>query len=123
MPRPRKPEPDARRERLNLRLTAAEQTRVRDAARGAGASPSDFARRAVLAAAGAALPPRPAGALLDPAAVAALSRVGANLNQLARRANAGDLLQAGELPDNLAALARQLDRIEALVLPAIELDT
>ena len=82
-----------------------------------------FARRAVLAAAGAALPPRPAGALLDPAAVAALSRVGANLNQLARRANAGDLLQPGELPDNLAALARQLDRIEALVLPAIELDT
>jgi len=63
------------------------------------------------------VPPRQ----LEPAALAALNRVGANLNQIARRANAGDLLQPGELPEALADLGHQLDRIEALVMAEIDL--
>lgn len=122
MPRPRKPEPDTRSQRLNLRLTASEGARVRQAAQATGVSTTDYARRAVLTAVGAAVPSRPTATVIDPAAIAALSRVGANLNQLARRANAGDLLQPGELPDSLAAIAHQLDRIEALVLPALDRD-
>jgi hypothetical protein len=119
--RPRKEPPEIRRERLNLRFTAAERAQLADAAGAAGVGLSDYARRSVLSQAGQASGPKAVTLRrIDPAAVAALSRVGANLNQLARRANAGDLLQPGELPEALAALDRQLTRIEALVLPEID---
>lgn len=121
MARPRKEPPEIRRERLNLRFTAAERARLATAAAAAGVRLGDFARRAVLVQAGlAAMPVTSASYRIDPAVIAALARVGANLNQLARRANSGDLLQPGELPEALAVLDRQLARIEALVLSEID---
>lgn len=121
MARPRKESPEIRRERLNLRFTAAERAQLAAAAGASGVSLSDYARRSVLAQAGLAGGPKTiAIRRIDPAAIAAFTRVGANLNQLARRANAGDLLQPGELPDALVAIDRQLTRIEALVLPEID---
>jgi hypothetical protein len=121
MARPRKDPPETRRERLNVRFTAAERAQLAAAAGAAGVGLADYTRRGALAQAGHARAHTPATIRrIDPAAVAALTRVGANLNQLARRANAGDLLQPGELPEALAALDRQLARIEALVLPEID---
>lgn len=121
MARPRKEPPEIRRARLNLRVTAAERAQLAAAAGAAGVGLADYARRTLLAKVGqASAPTAIAVRRIDPAAVSALTRVGANLNQLARRANAGDLLQPGELPDALAALDRQLARIEALVLPEID---
>lgn len=121
MARPRKEPPEIRRARLNLRFTAAERAQLAAAAGAAGVGLADYARRSVLGQAGlASLSKTTAIRRIDPTAVAALTRVGANLNQLARRANAGDLLQPGELPEALAALDRQLARIEALVLPEID---
>jgi hypothetical protein len=121
MARPRKEPPEIRRARLNLRVTAAERAQLAVAAGAAGVGLADYARRALLATVGqASAPLAVAIRRIDPAAVSALTRVGANLNQLARRANAGDLLQPGELPEALAALDRQLARIEALVLPEID---
>lgn len=58
---------------------------------------------------------------VDPALVVALNRIGANLNQLARRANSGDMLQPGELPEALAALRRERERTEALVMRLIDI--
>ena len=62
----------------------------------------------------------PPAAGLDPAALAQLARIGSNLNQLARRANSGDLLQPGELPETLTDLRAALARIETLVFNHVE---
>lgn len=121
MARPRKPIAESRIHRLNLRFTAVEATCLRDLAAAARLSVAAYARRTALGEWRAIEPPRrQSGPMLEPAAVAALNRIGVNLNQLARRANAGDLLQPGELPDVLATLHDQLARIEALLLPIID---
>lgn len=121
MARPKKEAQAARQVRLNLRLTAEERAALDAAARSAGQSPSDYARMRALAVSGPARgAPRSIPALLDSAAIVALNRVGANLNQLARRVNAGDVLQPGELSETLAALNDQLGRIETLVMAAVD---
>lgn len=121
MARPR--DKDGSRDKVyRLRLSQAERGALRAAAASQGVTPADFLRAAFLA------PSRPAqrsrgrtlGPALDPAAVAALNRVGANLNQIARRIHAGDVIQPRELPEVLASMAQQLDRIETLVFAAIE---
>lgn len=121
MARPRKEPLETRTARLNLRVTAGERAQLAAAAGAAGLGLADYARQSLLAQVGLGSPPKAVVMhRLDATAISALTRVGANLNQLARRANAGDLLQPGELPEALAALDRQLTRIEALVLPAID---
>lgn len=122
MARPRK-EHESRRQVYRLRLSAPERAALTAAAAGQGVTPADLLRTAFLGTAasseGPGQPGRPAP-LLDPAATAALNRVGANLNQVARRIHAGDVIQPGEVPEVLADIARQLDRIEALVFAAID---
>jgi hypothetical protein len=103
-----------------LRLTEAERAALTAAAAARGVLPADFLRASFMAPAGrssvhSARPPA-----LDSAAVAALARIGSNLNQIARRANSGDLLQPGELPETLGDLSRCLARIETLVMTSIE---
>ena len=121
MARPKKEAQAARQVRLNLRLTADERAALDAAARAAGQSPSDYARMRALAVSSSARgASRAIPALLDSAAIVALNRVGANLNQLARRVNAGDVLQPGELPETLAAINDQLGRIETLVMAAVD---
>lgn len=120
MARPRKDAQTARATRFNLRLTAAERARLDEAARAAGQSPTDYARARLL---GPEEVPRfvvPVRHQVDPAIVVALNRIGANLNQLARRANSGDMLQPGELPEVLAALRSERNATEHLVLRLID---
>lgn len=122
MARPRKEQNDRRTRSIGVRLTAHERAVLDAAAEARRVSPSELLRAAFFSAQGAQgravrLPPVPS---LDPAAVAALNRVGANLNQLARRANAGDVIQPGEVPETLAALSQALGRIETLVFAEIE---
>jgi len=120
MPRPRKARSDSRVSRLNLRFTPEESACVIAAAQAVGLTPSAFACRAVLASLGlASLPAQQQSLQLEPVVIAALNRVGANLNQLVRRANSGVMLQPGELPEALASLSVQLARIETLVTPAV----
>jgi hypothetical protein len=127
MARPRKDAQDSRRKVYPLRLNAAERAALEAAAAARQTSPADFLRRAFLAPSKAEAPPFggidrlpvPVPAL-DPAAISALNRIGANLNQLARRANSGDSFQPAEVPEVLAALGQTLTRIEALVFPNLE---
>ena len=107
-----------------LRLNAAERGALEAAARAAGLSPASFLRGAFLTpdrapwAGGRRSGPPTVG--LDPTALAALTRIGSNLNQLTRRVNAGDGLQPGELPQALGELKATLVRIEALVFAHLE---
>lgn len=118
MARPRNDD-DSRRKVYRLRLNEAERAALTAAAAGQGVTPADFLRAAFLGPSRPGQRARPAP-VLDTSTVAALSRVGANLNQLARRANSGDLLQPGELPGTLSDIAKCLDRIETMVFAAIE---
>jgi hypothetical protein len=127
MARPRKEQRERRSRVLGVRLTDTECAALQAAAEARRVPPSDLLRAAYFEASTgaarrigspallAALPPA-----LDPAAIAALNRVGANLNQLARRANSGDSFQPAEVPRVLADLSDALTRIEALVMPAID---
>lgn len=123
MARPRRQNAVGRTVRYELRLSEPERAALTAAAAGRGVTPADLLRGAFLGSAAASHGPgqasRPAP-LLDPAAIAGLNRVGANLNQVARRIHAGDVIQPGEVPEVLADIARQLDRIEALVFAAID---
>ena len=79
--RPRKAALTRRTARIELRLTPDEKGRVERAAEAAGRSASDYLRRRALG--------QPVVARADAEAKRALSRVGGNLNQVVRRANAG----------------------------------
>lgn len=120
MARPAQDNP--RRKSYPLRLSDPEREALQAAAQAQGQTPADFLRAAFLApAAAVARPPGvPQGPALDPAAIAALGRIGANLNQVVRRINAGAALEPRELPEVLAGLHQALDRIEALVFASID---
>lgn len=78
-----------------------ERDRIREAASQAGLSVSEFLRRRALG--------RPVVPLADAAARKALRRVGVNLNQLVRRANAGGATETearAAIDDVRSALAR-----------------
>lgn len=121
MARPRKDQAERRTCAIGVRLTPSERGALQAAASARGVSPAEVLRGAFMGS--TALSPEPAAAtvsVLDPSAIVALNRVGANLNQLARRANAGDLLQPGELPEVMASLSDSLARIERLVFSGID---
>lgn len=84
--RPRMAQGEARDDRLpRLRVTAAERAAVEVRAAQAGLELSEFCRRAILGQRVTAQPIRMAQAQL----LAEINRIGVNLNQLARAANAG----------------------------------
>jgi len=109
MARPTKSPDEKRTERLPYaRLTVSERVMVEAMANAAGLSVSDFARRAVL---GQRIAPPttrkggiPVGLLSD------LARIGNNLNQIARRANASGNMPA-HLPDLIDQLRDTMDRL------------
>lgn len=112
MARPTKSPDEKRTERLPYaRLTLSERVEVEAMAARAGLSVSDFARRAVLGQKITAPPRKPApeqragGAYLTE-----LGRIGINLNQIARRANASGNVPA-HLSHTLEALTDLIDRI------------
>lgn len=122
MARPRKDHAERRTRTIGVRLTPTERAAVEAAATARGVTPAECLRTAFMAGSSAVPMSSPAATVsaLDPAAIAALNHVGANLNQLARRANSGDLLQPGELPEALSLINEHLARIESLVFSAIE---
>ena len=88
-----------------VRITPAELAIVQEQAARAGLSLSDFSRRVILRKRVA-----PAITDTDEAALAELARIGVNLNQLARRANA-----SGKVPPQLAeALADVCAAVERI---------
>ncbi len=96
----RKPE-EGPKVQVGFQVTSVERDRIREAASQAGLSVSEFLRRRALG--------RPVVPLADAAARKALRRVGVNLNQIVRRANAGGAAEAearAAIDDVRAAVAR-----------------
>lgn len=88
MARPKKETHEKRTAQRNLRFTLAEDAQLQAAARAAGLSVSEYVRRRALG-----HPVSFARRSTDPALAAALSRVGNNVNQLARAAHRGQAFQ------------------------------
>ncbi|OJU68045.1 MAG: hypothetical protein BGO05_16585 [Rhizobiales bacterium 63-7] len=108
MARPTKSPADKRTERLPYaRLTVAERVTVEAMANAAGLSVSEFARRAVL---GQRIAPPKARGGVPVGLLSDLARIGNNLNQIARRANASGNVPA-HLPEVLDLLRDRLDRL------------
>jgi hypothetical protein len=105
---------------VGLRLTPVEHAMVLQAAEAAGVGPSTYAREAVLAQANLPLPPR--RQQRDGLRVALgpwtreTSKLGNNLNQLARHAHQGGRVDAQALADLTAAVRA----LHAAVLQAAE---
>jgi hypothetical protein len=109
-----------------LRLNASERAQLEETARRRGLSPADFLRSSFLDA-GSGAPvaqvshgAAPTPSLLGAVEIAALNRVGANINQIARRLNASVLIEPRELPEVLGQLATTLERIEAMVFASMD---
>ena len=108
MVRPRKQPAEQRRARLpTSRVTPAELAQVEDRAFGAGLSAAEFVRRCAL---GTPIPPSRSRS--DDAVLVALTRIGVNINQMARATNSGQPPAAAELH---AALAELRDALAKLI--------
>lgn len=108
MARPRKNKTESRAASVSFRLTPDELAAVEARAKKAGLTRSDYLRRmAVKGHISVAPPPR-----LDFQLVAELNRIGVNLNQLTRAANA-----TGQVPPEVPRLCR---RLEAIIAEAID---
>ena len=84
-------------------LTVAEKARVREAARRSGLSISEYVRRRTLG--------RPVTSRVDADAERQLRRIGVNLNQLTRVANAAGQVERGADLDALVAEIRRAIRV------------
>ena len=105
--RPQNGEKERRSDHLHVRLTTIERAKLDAESRRLGMPVSRYVRRLIHK---PRLAERQAAATPSPATVAALNRIGNNLNQLARHANAkGDL----------APIARHVDGVMAKLEKAI----
>ncbi|HZY74358.1 MAG TPA: plasmid mobilization relaxosome protein MobC [Edaphobacter sp.] len=95
---------------LNLKLTRHEFGLVCGRAAAARMRPVDFARMQLLAEPQIIVAGSAAGALLDPLFRAQLSRIGNNLNQIARRLHQLDIAAPPDMAAVLAALRDVLAR-------------
>ena len=100
MARPRIPKQERRTAALNPRLTDAEKAEIERHATLLGITPGEFMRRRAL---GYRLPKTLALQREEAVRNTALIRLGVNLNQITRHANAGR-----ELPEHLPALLAQI---------------
>ncbi|MEM1206643.1 MAG: plasmid mobilization relaxosome protein MobC [Acidobacteriota bacterium] len=95
---------------LSAKLTPDEARLVRERALAAGLTTSAFMRGSSLG-----VPVRPPRLLVDPELVRQIIRVGVNLNQIARKLNAGHLVDGFSLRqcmvDTLVALDRVTERV------------
>ena len=99
--RPKKTASEVRRFQVHVFLTAAEKARVQGLAGAGGLSVSEFARRRMLS--------RPVVPRVDADAERQLRRIGVNLNQLARAANAaGQVEHRSDLDAVVAELRRTM---------------
>ena len=107
--RPRKGERERRSDHLNVRLTVVERAALDAEARWVGLPVSRYVRR-LISKRRSIEPSRVP--VVSSAAITALNRVGNNLNQLARHANA---------KGNLAPVARHLDQALSRLEAAIDI--
>ena len=104
---PLRPE-ERRDDRLpNLRVTSAERTLIEERASTAGLTLVEYCRRAIFKSRVA-----PVRTSTDQALLVELNRVGVNLNQIARRVNAGRDLPA-DFPDMLAEVREAVRKVIA----------
>ena len=101
--RPKKTEATGRASRVHVLLTVGEKTRVREAARRGGLSISEYVRRRTLG--------RPVTSRVDADVERQLRRIGVNLNQLARVANAAGQVERGADLDALVGEIRRSIRV------------
>lgn len=108
MARPKKAEQERRDDRVEIRLTTAERVHLEQVADHYGLTSSEFMRRRAL---GYRLPAYRTAEKSEHAAIAtALIRIGVNLNQIAKRLNAG-WHSAPELPALIVRVNGALDRL------------
>jgi hypothetical protein len=98
---------------FNVGLTATEFTEVQRAARLAGMRPVDYGRAKLLSKPGRIARAVYAVPQLDPLLLVQLSRIGNNLNQIARRLNELSLPAEGELEPLLAEIRGILASVQA----------
>ena len=103
-------------ELITIRLTPDDHARIVEAGESLGLGPSSFARVAACKAAGLPRPEirrKPARQAVDVARVLGeLGRIGNNVNQLARHAHRGGLVD----PDELQALRAAVERLTQAVM-------
>lgn len=97
---------------IGVRVSPGEYAALREKAAGLGLTPAQWLRTAGLA----RRLPAPAAGPVNVATYRELGRIGANLNQIAARLNAGAVLAGEELPAALAELGEQLRRVRLEVL-------
>ena len=106
MARPKlRPEERSDEQLPNIRVTVAERERVEEKAAAAGMTVTQYIRRAVLKTRIA-----PKRGSTDQALLVELNRVGTNLNQIARRVNAGRNLPS-DFPDVLAEVSAAVKKV------------
>lgn len=108
MARPKKQSDAHRRHRLAVRVTAEELAAFTERVRLAGMSPSEYLRQAALR--GRVEVQHKATA--DPGLIAAINKIGVNLNQMTRTANG-----TGRVPPELSRLCEKIDQ---LVMRAVD---
>ncbi len=101
---------------VRIRLTPAEHARLSDAAASAGLSLGGYARRILLDAPPARQSRRPPVEKAELARIlAAIGKIGSNVNQLARTWNAGGTVEA----DSVEEAARSIREIRDAVMAAL----
>ena len=106
MARPRKQSAEQRLARLNARVTPVELAYVEGQALAAGICASEFVRRAAL---GQRIAPRRTRSI--DAVLVELSRIGVNINQMARATNSGRPPASAELHTALTELRSVLEKL------------
>ncbi|MCS4201923.1 plasmid mobilization protein [Salinibacter ruber] len=99
--RPTKPPEEKRTESYGLRLSPNEMEELEERCEAAGLSKAEYLRRRALG--------KPVSTKVDQEMTRELNRVGTNLNQIAYRAN------RGELPDVAAAAEEAIEEVRALI--------
>jgi hypothetical protein len=99
--RPKKDPSERRTETYGLRLSPNEMEELEDRCEAAGLSKAEYLRRRALG--------KPVSTKVDQEMTRELNRVGTNLNQIAYRAN------RGELPDVAAAAEEAIEEVRALI--------
>lgn len=108
MARPKLPPQEQKSERIIVRLTPIEHAQAQLAAARHGISVAELVRRRLM---GIRLPASPTEAKINADAVAALNRIGINLNQIARRLNSGKPINIDRIIATLDRIHDEMDRL------------
>ncbi len=108
MARPKLPAHARKTHYVRVRLTALEHAQAQLVAQQYGIGLAELTRRRLL---GVRLPAPPSEEKLNAHAVSALNRIGVNLNQIAKRMNAGHSTNLGKIVDALDRIHLAMDKL------------